>query len=355
MTKKYKLLDHPWHLGHQWEMIKFPFAEWFWLNQFKRPYHDRIRGEFDVQYVNHYEKGKYDAVILHLDQQAIEEPIYEMGKASLYRELNELITDVPKIVMMHGTPYFPEKMETEQIIAILKGMVGDNPMLVNSHTAKKQWCGYWRKKGQWNRDGSWKENGEWEKKFDGFPEDQVQVIIHGMDPDEWMDLPKEPRVITMISPAGLDKYYDRVFLSYTFEALEERGITACHITVDWRADTFDDYREFLGRSLIYFNPTRESPMPRSRTEAMLSGCCIITTPHQDASDFIRQGENGFIIPRKPEAAADLCVQLIKNYKAAVQIGQNGKKTAIKLFGVERYQQDWYWYLQKVIGQYKKHG
>ena len=297
-----------------------------------------------MKYVNHYEKGKYDAVILHLDQQAIEEGIYQMGKASLYRELNELITDVPKIVMMHGTPYFPERMETQQIITILKDMVGSNPMLVNSHSAKKQWCGYWKNK-----------SGEWAKKFDGFPEEQVSVIIHGMDSDEWLDLPKEPRIITMISPAGLDKYYDRVFLSYTFEALEERGITPCHITVDWRADTFDDYREFLGRSLIYFNPTRESPMPRARTEAMLSGCCIVTTPHQDADTFIKQGENGFIVPRNPEVAADLMVSLIDKYKAAVQVGQNGKKTALELFGTERYQWDWQEYLEKVISEYKNHG
>jgi hypothetical protein len=29
-------------------------------------------------------------------------------------------------------------------------------------------------------------------------------IVHGMDPGEWFDLPKEPRIFTALSPAGFD-------------------------------------------------------------------------------------------------------------------------------------------------------
>ncbi len=101
-----------------------------------------------------------------------------------------------------------------------------------------------------------------------------------MDPDEWFDLPKEPRVVTMISPGGLDKYYDRAFFMAIREELAERDIYHCHITVDWRAKDWEEYRVLLGRSLIYLNPTKESPMPRARTEAMFSGCCVLTTPWQ---------------------------------------------------------------------------
>ena len=158
----------------------------------------------------------------------------------------------------------------------------------------------------------------------------------------------------MISPGGLDKYYDRTFLQYVKEELEERDIFLCHITVDWRANSgaknWDEYRNFLGRSLIYFNPTFDSPMPRARTEAMLSGCCIITTPHQDAKDFIEDGVNGFICPRNPKWVANKIEYLIKNYEEAIRVGQAGKATAQKLFSKENFEKQWVALLEKVTGK-----
>ena len=107
-----------------------------------------------------------------------------------------------------------------------------------------------------------------------------------------------------------------------------------------------EYKEFLGRSLIYFNPTLESPMPRARTEAMLSGCCVLTTPHQDADMFIEDGKNGFIVSRNPKAVVDKIKYLIKNYDEAIKIGQAGKKTAQELFNHKRFEQDWKNFVEK---------
>ena len=176
------------------------------------------------------------------------------------------------------------------------------------------------------------------------------AIWHGMDPNEWWDLKKEFKVATFISPGGLDKYYDRTFLEGIREELYLRDIQHCHISVDWKARDWDDYREFLGKTLIYINPTRESPMPRSRTEAMLSGACVLTTPHQDADMFIEDGVNGFIIPRNPIFVADLAEKLLNNYDQTVEIGQRGRETALKKFSFERYAEDWKRILQDVTGK-----
>ena len=321
---KLKGFNHPWHLAHQYELSKLPFVDWDMLIQYKRPYSDKSRGDFVKNWVTHYEEGKYDFVLLHLDQQCIDEELLKRGKGSLYVELNEVIKDVPKIVIMHGTTYYPEKFSKEQVIDKIKALVGDNVMVVNSYQCAKDF-GF------------------------GHP------IIHGLDPNEWWDLPKEPRVITMVSPAGLDKYYDRSFMQAIIEELEERGIHHCHIPVDWKPSDrhgkeWDNYRDFIGRSLIYINPMKDSPMPRSRTEAMLSGCCVLTTPWQDADTFIKDGENGFIIPRNPKAVADRVEYLLAHYDEAVAIGQAGKKTALELFNQERYQADWKALLEKVTGK-----
>ena len=293
------------------------------------------RGDFfpPDHWVDAYEPGKYDVAILHLDQQCVDSDILERGKGSMYNQLNKVITDIPKIVIMHGTPYELEYMETPEFVKKFVDIIGNNYVVFNSHRAKEQWC--------FGMDGELK----------GFNPEQGEVIWHGLDPAEWWDLPKEPRVVTMIGPAGLPTYYDRPFLSAIKEELAQRDIMHCHITVDWSAKSWDDYRNFLGRSLLYLNPAKESPMPRSRTEAMLSGCCVLTTPWQDADKFIKHGENGFLIPRDPERVADLVEDLMLNrYKEAIAIGQKGKETAKELFSVERYQNDWKRVIEKVTGK-----
>jgi len=318
--KKLRGFNHPWHLAHQYDLSKLPFVKWSYLQQFIRPYSGRSRTDFMAdKWVTHYEKGKYDFALLHLDQQCIEQAIFERGKGSLYNKLNKEIQDIPKIVIMHGTPYYPEKFSKDEIIQRVRDLIGDNFMITNSYTASRQF-GF------------------------GTP------IWHGMDPAEWYDLKKEFKAVTFISPAGLDKYYDRTFLEGIRDELLQRDIQHCHISVDWQARDWEDYRTFLGKSLIYINPTRESPMPRSRTEAMLSGCCVLTTPHQDADMFIEDGVNGFIIPRNPVYVADKVEYLLAHYEEAVEIGQRGKETALQKFSMERYHADWKRVLEEVIGR-----
>lgn len=334
MNKKLKIFCTPWHLAHQYDLMNAlePIADLYFLIQYQRPYGTQSRGDFIKNWVTDYEPGKYDLAILHLDNQCTDQELWMRGKGRVYRDLNEVIQDVPKIVLNHGTPYFPEKYDNDiknetyakngissKLIAEVKAAVGNNTMVVNSRTAAQQW-GF------------------------GTP------IIHGMEPNEWWNLPKEERVITTLSPGGLDMYYDRLLLSTVKDRLSEVGINHCHIMVDYLAKSWDEYRNFIGRSLVYFNPTRESPMPRSRTEAMFSGCCIITTRGQDADDFIEDGVNGFLIPRNPEAAVEKIKWCLENYDQTVEMGKNARKTAEKLFNRERYREDWRALLSKVLNR-----
>lgn len=307
------------HIAAQYELYKIPNTEWYHVVNSVRKW-----GKFrplpdNVHQVPYYEPGKYDLAILHVDQQCVDESI---GKSRLFRELNEQIKDIPKIVCNHGTPFWPEVYEQDYIKMKMKMLIGNNEVVVNSHRAKEMW---------------------------GDIGKNVTTIIHGMNPDEWFDLPKEPRVVTMISPAGLDRYYNRALLHAVKEKLKERGIPHVWITVDWIADGFDDYREFLGKSLIYFNPTLESPMPRSRTEAMLSGACVITLPNQDAEKFITHGVNGIHVPNNPTVIADLIQELIENnYDKAIEIGQRGKELAQKIFHIDRYTSEWSALIERVL-------
>lgn len=323
-------------MGNQYEMLKlakkYPVKFHYlennvrrWSRASARPEPTTWLNEDEFEWVTHYEPGKYDLAILHVDQQHTDPRI---GKGWLYEDLNAIIQDIPKIVINHGTPMWDEYYTEEMVInggeimtpkglTKLKGMkekIGDNFMIVNSYEAVKRW--------------GW-----------GYP------LIHGMDKDDFFDLPKEPRVVLSLSPGGLDKYYNRSLITAIKSAVKERsGLDVYHIQVNIKFDddNYYQYRQFIGSSLINISPYADSPMPRSRTEAMLSGACVLTSKYHGANEFIEHGVDGFIVPDNPMSYAEAIHHLINgSYKDAVEIGQRGKAKAQKLFDVERYLDDLY--------------
>lgn len=291
--------------------------------------------------------------LLHTDQDVVEGI---SGKARLFKEVGNYLKDfdIPIVVINHGTPFHPEAyqdigMTTKQHIKFLREKskeiiypIADH-IIVNSKQAQEMW-------------------------------DFGEVIYHGMDPEEWPDLPKEPRVVVSVAPAGWASYYNRPLLTEVKQLVGEKvgqkeGIFHCMVTGEF--DTHEAYSQFIGRSLVYFNPTKQSPMPRGRTEAMHAGACVVTTRHHDADTFIKDGKNGFVVPDNPEYIANLLVELLTNYRYentrddtgklvvkrkktrytyddVVAIGQEGKKTAQKLFHADRFRDDWTKTIEKVL-------
>jgi len=336
-NKRLKIFSLPWHVAHQYELLKLPF-DFFYIINHTRTWSDRARPlNNKVKWVLHYEPGKYDLAILHVDQQCL---LPEFGKTKVFKELKAQITDIPIIVINHGTPVYPEKFKLvaeeagydsteeagekwarEEMVKLLKGV---SKVVCNSYKAKEMW---------------------------GLG-DLSQVILHGIDPEEWRDLTKEPRIVTFISPSGIgDKYYGRRLFSDTRTVLKDKyGIELVWISHDKHCADWDDYRYFLGKSLVYFNPTFGSPNPRTRLEAMMSGCCVVTTRHQDADKWFKNGVNGFLINDNPEEAAKVLSERIFDYKGSIKVGQEGKRTAKKLFSGERFRKDWIKLIEEVLGQ-----
>lgn len=331
--KKFKVIGFPWHVSHQYELAHLPFIEQYDLliNPY-RYWSDEARPmPKNVKYVPYYEEGKYDFAILHIDQQAIYLPELNkrwarLGKGRLYEEVNETIKDIPKIVINHMTP-FHDHLDSNETVEIIKEMVGDNHMIVNSYEAKKQWG--------WGH-----------------------TIVHGMNSDDWWDLPKEPRVCIVLSKEGMEKAYRRLFLETVLRHLNEMNVPYIWIGKDKFCSSWDEYRTELGSSLVFFFPAWQSPRPRARTEAMLSGCCVLTTPYQDADTFIEDGVNGFLTSRykitdpriidNPQRNAELLRDLVFNRPdEAIRIGQEGKKTAQKLFNQNTFAKQWEDYLKEI--------
>ncbi len=316
MMKKYRVVGVPWHVGHQYELANMSFIDQYDL--LINPY--RVWGTKsrplpeNVNWVAHYERNKYDFAILHLDQQCVNGDI---GKGELYREVNGLIKDIPKIVINHMVP-LDDRLPEKEVISRVKALVGDNFMICNSFEAQKMWG--------------------WGK-----------TIIHGMNPDDWYSKDKEPRITTYISPAGMEKAYRREILRNTISLLNEWGFKFFWIGIDVKFGSWKEYRDWLSRSLVYLNLSHQSPRPRSRTEAMLSGCCVVTNKHQDADTFIKDGVNGFLVDEDPLAVATLLSDLITNRcQEAKEIGEQGRKFAQKEFSRENFEKQWLEVIREVL-------
>ena len=332
IKKKLKVFGVPWHVAHQYELAKLPFIGKYDL--LINPY--RTWGEQsrpfpkNMAWVTNFKKNHYDFAILHLDQQSIYNPETDdrISKGKIFSEVREAIgDDCPVIIINHMTP-FHDKYESPYVVKWIKKMVGDDFMIVNSFEAAKQW---------------------------GFG----TTVTHGLEVDEWLDLPKEPRAVTVLSPAGMEKAYRRVFLTTVRRMLSEMGVPFTWVGVDKKFKNFEEYREFVGRSLVFFFPAWQSPRPRARTEAMLSGACVVTTPYQDASTFIEHGVNGFLTSKSeikdprvmdnPEATAKLIKKLVLDEpQLALKIGREGKKTARKLFNYQVFADQWESVVKEVL-------
>ncbi len=327
--KKLRIFSCAWHLSHQYDLTSLPNTEWYYLhNWVRKAWSDPLVVEQrpkrdNVHFVTHFDPKKYDLAIIHYDQQCIDE---SYGKSKLFRWMCRLTRNIPRIIINHGTPNWAEQYDKLDIIDKSKKLLGDIPMVVNSKEAAKDWG--------WGN-----------------------TIIHAMNPDEWFaDIPKQARVCTYIPPAGWENYYNRMLMIKVREEMNKRGLLHLWFQVDSKP-VGDEYKRLVGSSLIYFNPTRHAPMPRSRTEAMLSNCCIVTTKTHDVDTFIEHGVNGYLVNNNPWEVVDLLDRLInKEFKKTIEIGKKGRETALKLFNYERYYRQWNELIAKTLKEWKeKHG
>lgn len=308
--KRLKIFGYAWHTAHQFSLITaFPEHNFYYIkNTIKHWAEDARPVPKNLFFVDHYEPGKYDFAILHLDQQCL----YGDKKGIPYQMLNKEIQDIPKIVINHGTPHFLDK-DPEDLKEEMRHLIGDNTMIVNSKQAWREW---------------------------GFG----RYIIHGLSPVDFKPAEKkENRIITTIREDANDpkkdgwlEYHNRDF----FKKVKEQ-IDLVHIGQEIRFSCYEDYRKYLAESLIYFNPTRHSPMPRSRTEAMLAGCVVVSTPDHDWDEYIINGKNGFLISGNDvEETVEILKWLRRNPEKATKIGLEGRKTAMYYFSPERFKKDW---------------
>jgi glycosyltransferase involved in cell wall biosynthesis len=256
---------------------------------------------------------EYDLALLHLDNWCDRVNL----RAYPFRVMKAISRDTPQVIIIHGTPDHEHNRQ-----AILR-LIGDLPVVCNSHAAALAWDG---------GDG----------RVDRYGLPQFRAIIHGYDVDEFYNYPFAARhheAFTVCSGGEMSREYHGIpLVERMMRDVPELHWYGPNGDRGW-LPTYDQYRDMLSSRLIYFSPTRAAPMPGSRTEAMLSGCAIVTVPGNDFEQYIETGTNGFVVNTYSEAREALQA-LLAHPEYAFVIGQQGRDTARELFNSDRFVKDW---------------
>lgn len=83
-------------------------------------------------------------------------------------------------------------------------------------------------------------------------------------------------------------------------------------------------------------PTRADTGPMAVKEAMVVGLPVISSPHSGARDYIREGENGFLVrPGDISALADRLENLLSDFSLCRRMGEKHHREAREQFGASR--------------------
>jgi glycosyltransferase involved in cell wall biosynthesis len=166
--------------------------------------------------------------------------------------------------------------------------------------------------------------------------DRSHVVTAGLTASEWPETDYSRGNVVMLRPCGHAQFYNAAAAPEI-----ERRIAR---KVNWlgtgpRFANFDAYRSLLTSSSIYFNHCYAVPAPQAMLEAQLCGLAIVTTDRHGESSYIVNGENGFVSNDMEALLAH--VRFLGEHPQELQrIGANGRTTAQRIFGSERFLAEW---------------
>ena len=338
--RRLRIVSYRWHVPHQYEIYKLPhdftlltgtgtgFTDGWEPKQ--RPLRPNVRflpaAEFD--------RRDYDLAILHFDENALSS---DLSNGILGEEWGRSFqwflrhVDLPSIAVCHGTVPFigqfganpdaiaefePIEEERLRLVEALR----DIEVVCNSHQAAQEW--------QFHRQ---------------------RVIWHGIDPQEFPPGTHELGVVSH----GLDRYRPHYRGLHVLRRVADLLGDDCpiaghdHDGLKLTSPSHPAYAELsyrrwidhLRRFKIYLNTTRRSPMPRSRSEAMMCGVIPVSLRNHDVDHFIINGLNGFY-GDSPEELADAVRFLLGNETARLAMASAARETAAQTFNHDRFMSDW---------------
>ncbi|KAF1706190.1 class I SAM-dependent methyltransferase [Pseudoxanthomonas sacheonensis] len=350
--RRLRVLTHRWHVPHQYELYKsghdFTLLtgtgtglcdHWEWE---KRP----MPGNCRMLPYDKVDPREFDVAILHFDENVLHPELchglvpMDWGNTLAWFLDN---VDLPKIAICHGTPQFAGQYDNDYALPDLGRMLESNRIelvdrlrdvfvVCNSHQARHEW---------------------------GF--ENSQTIWHGLAPSEFNPGTHDLEVLVMQYQAMKNRpHYNGLRIYEAISRLVgERIALECMRTPDpdmefsvgaerWAHAKYQNYVRQIGRYPVYLNTSVRSPMPRSRTEAMLTGAVSVSLRNHDIDMFIKNGVNGFYGDSAEELAEQLN-WLKSNEAGRRRMGRASLRTAREIFNQDRYLSEWSELLARIAG------
>ncbi len=368
-----RILNYPWHIGHQYELHRLPHDFFLLTGEGYRRWNFRTRPlRPNVRFLPAEGLGEgkaFDLAILHFDEEVLE-PSPRLPYP--FRRLLERLR-IPVIALCHGPAPFrtdaapaatgPVVVDEEKRRAVVD-LIGERALVItNSHQAAWEWR---------------------------FP--RSRTVWHGLDPDDYRLTVYERKVLTIINSlarkpvyqgyplykeatAGLPCDYLGKDPQHEFRRVSPASPSwlpwrmlwnvANHLGGDsdearggrgWRRiisegyarSNFRAYRDLIAKYSVYLNPTRLSPMPRSRLEALFCGLALVTTSHHDVEMWLEDGVTGFCADDAPTLRERLRV-LCDDPSLCRKLGRAGREMARDRFHVRHYLAKWQDTIEEVLG------
>lgn len=340
-----RILSYRWHVPHQYELFKLgaeftlltnlgeSSCRWWDLGQRPFPGNARFARWDEI------DPAQFDLALLHFDEHILDVPDKDPAVGADWgRSFRFLLSalSIPRIAICHGTPQAPDAPtdpdRAERLRQALVDLLGDTPVVVNSHQAHAEW------------------------RFRN-----ARVIWQGFDPGEFPARPpaarQAARILTLPHSAYAlrPRYHGAELLAEVKNRIslpfEQLSVPEPNLLLNGNAYArakFAHYVATLHRYAIYFNPTIHSPMPRTRGEAMLCGLATVSATSHDVDLFIRNGINGFHAGAAEELAEQISY-LLDDPERAARIARAGRATGIELFGIDRFLADWRRLIRDTLG------
>lgn len=85
-------------------------------------------------------------------------------------------------------------------------------------------------------------------------------------------------------------------------------------------------REHLSRARAFVHPSRSESFSLVRLEAMSTGCPVVISDISGAREMVRDGEEGFVVPREsPDAIVDAVSTLLSDYDLTKRVGRQARE------------------------------
>jgi len=314
------LLDFSCHPGHQYELSKLSHSFYYLRENLTYDWRVNTRPQpYNCYFINTANPNDFDLIIAHNGRQ--------VRQVKKWKETGVLTKDIPLIYIFHFQP----SGGNDEIEDMAKKLEGYH-LVFNSYDSQKSW---------------------------GMPNPSQRTIIHGFDQDEWHKwrggingvltvagrMGDRPQVtgypFWKDVVTGLD--CEKLVMGSKWEKMRRWEKKIVKHSRDW-----DDLKETMASYDVYFSPTKESPFPRARSEAFVTGMPIVTTPDHNVNLYVSHGIDGFITDDEDEAV-DYINLLLSDKKLRKRFSKNAREKAREVLSIDRFLKEWNDLLDFVMG------